>query len=311
MAERIFETPAVAPPLFGLPLGQARRVARRRAQARVEFKLVDSEEKAFTVVRQSPEAGEALPPSRLIKGDIATRPGIDFLPGIYQDADEENAGFLRRFLLISAHLPSSVEENLEFVHELFDPRISNQKWLPWLASWLAMPLLEGWDEEKRREIIQRTPELYRKRGTAEGLKLALRLFADVKAEIHEGEWPYPRLVIGKSSTIGNDTMISPPAFASQSFTVELPARKTEITRERLRTVQALVETEKPAHAHYALVFEETEPSYQAVPFLLVGKTGRLGVDARIDGLEDGPAPQDEGVQPLPGGPPTAAPPHAV
>src|SRR2546421_10045603 len=228
MAERIFETPAVAPPLFGLPLGQARRVARRRAQARVEFKLVDSEEKAFTVVCQSPEAGEALPPSRLIKVDIATRPWIDFLPGIYQDADEENADFLRRFLLISAHLTSSVEENLEFVHELFDPRITHAKWLPWLASWLAMPLLEGWDEEKRREIVQRTPELYRKRGTAEGLKLALRLFADVKAEIHEGEWPYPGLVIGRSSTIGKDTVLSPPVVVSHGVTVVLPAR----TRER-------------------------------------------------------------------------------
>ena len=298
MAERIFETPAIAPPLFGLPLGQARRVARRRAQARVEFKLVDSEEKAFTVVRQSPEAGEALLPSRLIKVDIATRPWIDFLPGIYQDADEENADFLRRFLLISAHLTSSVEENLEFVHELFDPRITNEKWLPWLASWLAMPLLEGWDEEKRREIIQRTPELYRKRGTAEGLKLALWLFADVKAEIHEGEWPYPGLVIGRSSTIGKDTVLSPPVFASQCFTVELPDRKDEISRERLRTVQALVETEKPAHAHYALVFERTEPVFEKVAFLHLGKTGRIGVDARIGGLEDVPATQDEELQKL-------------
>ncbi len=298
MAEQIFETPAIAPPLLGLPLGQARRVARRRAEARVEFKLVDSEEKALTVVRQYPEAGDALPQSRLIKVEIATRPWIDFLPGIYQDADEENADFLRRFLLISAHLTSGVEESLEFVHELFDPRITNQNWLPWLASWLAMPLLEGWDEEKRREIIQRTPELYRKRGTAEGLKLALRLFADIKAEIHEGEWPYPGLVIGKSSTIGKDTVLSPPVFVSQCFTVELPDRKAEISRERLRTVQALVETEKPAHAHYALVFERTEPVYEKVPFLHVGKTGRVGVDARIGGQEDVPATQDEELQKL-------------
>ena len=298
LAEQIFETPAIAPPLLGLPLGQARRVARRRAQARVEFKLVDSEEKALTVVRQYPEAGDALPQSRLIKVEIATRPWIDFLPGIYQDADEENADFLRRFLLISAHLTSGVEENLEFVHELFDPRITNQNWLPWLASWLAMPLLEGWDEEKRRELIQRTSELYRKRGTAEGLKLALRLFADIKAEIHEGEWPYPGLVIGRSSTIGKDTVLSPPVFVSQCFTVELPDRKAEISRERLRTVQALVETEKPAHAHYALVFERTEPVYEKVPFLHVGKTGRVGVDARIGGGEDVPATQDEELQKL-------------
>src|SRR5438132_7621211 len=298
MAEQIFETPALAPPLLGLPLGQARRVAKKRAQAKVEFKLVDSEEKALHVVRQFPEAGDELNDNRVIKVEIATRPWINYLPGIYQDADEENADFLQRFLLISAHLTSGVEENLEFVHELFDPRITNQNWLPWLASWLAMPLLEGWDEEKRREIIQRTPELYRKRGTAEGLKLALRLFADVKAEIHEGEWPYPGLVIGRSSTIGKDTVLSPPVFVSQCFTVELPDRKAEIPRERLRTLHGLAEPETAGQPPYALAFARTEPVYESVPFLHLGKTGRIGVDARIGGLEDVPATQDEELQKL-------------
>ena len=298
MAEQTFETEAIAPPLLGLPLAQARRVARKRAQATLEFKLVDSEAKMFTVVRQFPEPGDELSSSRLIKVEIATRPWIQYLPGIYQDADEENADFLQRFLLISAHLTCGIEESLEFVHELFDPRITNAKWLPWLASWLAMPLLEGWSEEKRREIIQRTPELYRKRGTAEGLKLALRLFAEVKAEIHEGEWPYPGMVIGRSSTIGKDTVLSPPVFVSQCFTVELPDRKDGISRERLRTIQALIETEKPAHAHYALVFEQVEPAYDRVPFLHVGKIGRIGVDARIGGQEDVPPTQDEELQRL-------------
>ncbi len=292
------ELPLIAPPLLGLPIGEARRVARKRAGAKLTVKLVDSEEKQLHVVRQFPEPGDDLDDGRSMKVEIATRPWIQFLPGIYQDADEENADFLQRFLLISAHLISGIEERLEYLHEFFDPRLTPGAFLPWLASWLAMPLLEGWDEEKRREIIQRVPELYRLRGTARGLQLALRLFADVKAEIHEGEWPYPGMVIGRSSTVGKDTVLSPPVFISQCFTVELPDKKAEISRERLRTVQALVETEKPAHAHYALVFQETEQTYEAVPFLHVGKTGRIGVDARIGGAEDVPESQDEELQNL-------------
>ena len=299
MAEQTVDTlPAIAPPLVGMPIGEARRVARKRAGATLTIKLVDSEEKQLHVVRQFPAAGDELDDRRAIKVEIATRPWIQFLPGVYQDADEENADFLQRFLLVSAHLTSGIEERLEYLHEFFDPRLTQAGFLPWLAGWLAMPLLEGWDEEKRREIIQRVPELYRLRGTARGLKLALRLFADVRAEIHEGEWPYPGMVIGRSSTIGKDTVLSPPVFISQCFTVELPDRKAEISRERLRTVQALVETEKPAHAHYALVFQETEITYQEVPFLHVGKTGRIGVDARIGGHEDVPATQDEELQKL-------------
>jgi hypothetical protein len=106
------------------------------------------------------------------------------------------------------------------------------------------------------------------------------------------------MVIGRSSTVGKDTVLSPPVFVSQCFTVELPDRRDGISRERLRTIQALIETEKPAHAHYALVFEQVEPVYDRVPFLQVGKTGCIGVDARIGGHQDVPQTQDEAIQRL-------------
>lgn len=301
MAEAIaIQPPPVAPSLMGLPIGEARRVAKKRSDATLEVKLVESEEAPLHVVRQFPEAGDELNEKRVIKIEIATRPWIQFLPGVYQDADEENVDFLQRFLLISQHLTSGIEERLEFLHEFFDPRKTSEKFLPWLAGWLAMPLLEGWSEDKRREIICRVPELYRLRGTAAGMKLALRLFADVKAEINEGEWPYPGMVIGKSSSIGIDTTLSPPVYISQCFTVKLTDKKDSVSRERLRTVQALVETEKPAHAHYALVFEKAEPRYEAVPFLHFGKAARIGVDARIGGLEDEPETHDEQLKAITG-----------
>ena len=299
MAESKVEAlPLISPPLIGLAIGAAKRLAKKRSGATLDIKMVESEEKALTVVKQFPEAGDELTDRRVVKVEIATRPWIQYLPGIYQDADEENADFLQRFLLISQHLTSGIEERLEFLHEFFDPRLTPEKYLPWLASWLAMTMLEGWDEDKRREIIQRTPELYRLRGTAAGLKLYLRLFADVKAEIIEGEWPYPGMVIGKTSTVGKDTTLSPPVFISQCFTVKLPDKKNEVPRERLRTVHALVEIEKPAHAHYAVVFEETEPTYEDVPFLHVGKAARIGVDSRIGGRQDVPPTLDAELQKL-------------
>jgi phage tail-like protein len=275
-------------------------MAKKRASATLDVRLVESEDKPLHVTRQFPEPGDELNEKRIIRVEIATRPWIQFLPGIYQDADEDNADLLQRCLLIAQHLTSGIEERLEFLHEFFDARKTPEKFLPWLASWVAMPLLEGWSEEKRREIICRTPELYRLRGTAAGMKLALRLFADVKAEISEGEWPYPGMVIGKSSSIGVDTTLSPPVFTSQCFTVKLPDKKDSVSRERLRTVQALVETEKPAHAHYALVFEKSEPKYEQVPFLMLGKTARIGVDARIGGRQDVPPTHDEQLKALGG-----------
>src|SRR5438045_122149 len=156
MAEQTIDMlPRIAPPLLGLPIGEARRVAKKRAGATLEIKLVDSENKQLEVLRQFPEAGDELDERRVIKVEIATRPWIQFLPGVYQDSDEENADFLQRFLLISAHLTSGIEERLEYLHEAFDPRVTHAEFLPWLASWLAMPVLEEWAGDKRRETIHR------------------------------------------------------------------------------------------------------------------------------------------------------------
>src|SRR5260370_40856154 len=97
MAEQTINTPALAPPLLGLPLGEARRVAKKRAQAKVEFKLVDSEAKALTVVRQHPEAGDELNHPRTIKGELASRPAFNYPPGLYQAAHRENDHFRQSF----------------------------------------------------------------------------------------------------------------------------------------------------------------------------------------------------------------------
>src|SRR5258706_14164454 len=113
MAEQTADTlPRIAPPLLGLPIGEARRVARKRAGATLTIKLVDSEEKQLHVVRQVPEAGDELSDRREIQGESAARPWVQFLPGIYQDADEGNADFLQPFLLVLGDPRNGLDEAL-------------------------------------------------------------------------------------------------------------------------------------------------------------------------------------------------------
>jgi len=137
-------------------------------------------------------------------------------------------------------------------------------------------------------VIVRATEMYKKRGTAEGLRLYLKLFAEVDAEVEEFTWPYPGFVVGAHAVIGHQSTIARPVFKTQCFVVKLPYKKSEIPREKLRTVHAVVESEKPAHAHYALEFPEETPAYDVVPFLQFGKHSRVGVDVRIAGKTDVP-----------------------
>ena len=65
-----------------------------------------------------------------------------------------------------------------------------------------------------------------------------------------------------------------------------------------RALSACFEVWARMYAGTDLVFQQAEPEYEAVAFLHVGKTGRIGVDARIGGHEDVPAVQDEELQKL-------------
>lgn len=284
------------PDLRGELLWEARRLARARAGASLEVKVVETRERPRTIVRQTPAPGEPLPPDRTIRVEVTLPSWIRSLPGIFQDTDEENADFLRRFLAIQQHVALQVDEKLETVHSFFDPRETPSDFLPWLASWVALGLHEGWSDQRRREVICRASELYRQRGTAAGLKLSLSLFAEVEAEIEEFTWPYPGMVIGRHSVIGVQSTLARPVFPTQCFVVRLPFDKEQASREKLRTVHAVIEAEKPAHAHYALAFEESVEVFEPVPFLRVGVGGRIGEDARIGGRSDVPE-VDETVAP--------------
>lgn len=286
-----------APDLMGELLWDARRLAKARANARLDVVVVETRDRPRTVVGQEPAPGEPLGDKRIIRVEVAQPSWIRNLPGIFQDTDEEHADFLKRFLSIQQHLALQVDEKLEAIHAFFDPRETPEGFLPWLGSWVAMSLHEGWSVERRREIILRAVELYKLRGTAYGLKLALQLFAEVDTEISEFTWPYPGFVVGKHAVIGHQSTIARPVFVTQCFVVKVPAEKSSVGREKLRTIHAVVETEKPAHAHYALEFLADVERFEVVPFLQMRQHGRVGVDARIGGRSDEPERmEDEGPE---------------
>ena len=106
------------------------------------------------------------------------------LPAIYSN-DAVSRQFLVRFLSLFESFFSETESQIAGLPALFDPNAAPKEFLPWLAGWLALELDENWDEAVQRQIIAKAFEMYGKRGTAEGLREALRLFAGVHAIIQE------------------------------------------------------------------------------------------------------------------------------
>lgn len=157
---------------------------------------------------------------------------LEYLPSIYRE-DE----FVARFLRIFEDIVSPVELTLENVHAYFDPRITPEGFLPWLAAWVDLSLNENWPIEKRRELIRAGVELYRWRGTKRGMKEYLRIYTGVDPEIVEH--------------------FTEKDGGPHRFTVVVRVPDAEALDER--TLRRVINAEKPAHTTYALQVESESP----------------------------------------------------
>jgi phage tail-like protein len=107
-----------------------------------------------------------------------------YLPAIYQNHGKCD-DFLPRLLSLFQSFFSAIEAEIGAFPALFDSFAVRADFLPWLAGCLGLDLDQNWSLEKQREIIAKIFEYYGKRGTAEGLREALLLFAGVNAKIDE------------------------------------------------------------------------------------------------------------------------------
>jgi phage tail-like protein len=129
---------------------------------------------------------------------------LNYLPAHFQ----ENP-FLGRFLLpFEAHL-DELSSILDHIARYFDPYLTDADFLPWLGTWVALVLDPEWEEGKRRELIARAVELYKRRGTVAGLKEYLKIYTGLEPEIREWCWP-GGMQIGVASMIGGLTCSNAP-----------------------------------------------------------------------------------------------------
>ena len=110
-----------------------------------------------------------------------------YLPQLYRETkfgDEAEAvlapgqpatpsDFLERFLDNMEGVLTPLEDRIASAYLLTDPRTTPAEALEWLGGWIGVSFDPAFPKERRRQLIASAPELYRKRGTLEGLMLAL------------------------------------------------------------------------------------------------------------------------------------------
>lgn len=233
---------------------------------------------------------------------------IKYLPAVYR-ADPNAGDFLDRFLSIFDTLRGKTNGTITDIARYFDPSATPANmpgkgandFLAWLAEWLGMTLKNGWPVTKRRALLKNAHRLYALRGTPEGLRLYIKLYAGVEPRILEsfrlrrwlsvdnstlgnnsivsGESPMNRLQIGTNSIIGGFQLIDygDPKLDlfnkyAYQFLVVVP-RWPGASDADQQSLEQIIEMAKPAH---------TVGQFQwAEPRLRIGLQALIGVDTVI------------------------------
>jgi phage tail-like protein len=155
------------------------------------------------------------------------------LPSLYQDGD-----FGMRFVGALEELLDPIVAVLDALPAHFDPNLAPPDILSLLAAWLGVDLDETQNIKHQREMVRRSAELARRRGTVRGLELALKLhFPEVPMRVEDNGG-----VIWHSKP-------APARNATASFVVYCDVPVEENVQA---AIARCIEQYKPVHSTYRL-----------------------------------------------------------
>lgn len=141
-----------------------------------------------------------------------------------------------------------------------DDRRAPAEFVPWLARWVAVSLRDEWDDETRRRVVAEAMQLYRLRGTKEGLRRMIGVYVGLPESV----------AILEFTAVAHFFQVE----------VQVPSRDPKALARYDRSIRAIIDQEKPAHTFYGLRF--AVPSMQIVHHPTPERPGlRLGVNTLL------------------------------
>jgi len=166
---------------------------------------------------------------------------LEFLPPVFMKDP-----LMGQFLRIFEDILNPIENTVGNLALYFDPLLTPEPILPWLASWVDITLNPSWPLEQRRELVSKAAELYRWRGTRRGLTEYLRIYTGRRPEILEY---IPGMILDEKTQLGVNTVLG-SSGTGHHFTVILEVDEKE--KIDMQVVRNIIESQKPAHTSYTL-----------------------------------------------------------
>ena len=231
---------------------------------------------------------------------------LRYLPAVYQQ-DPVSHEFLERFLSMFETIFSGLEATIDRIPEVFDPDLTPDEFLEWLAQWLDLGIEEDWPPRVKRRLIQSAARLYQRKGTPGGLAEFIEVVTETRPIIREsfeterpfilGDGAYlgldsrvfrrpaadlrrdQRTVLGCSSILGTSQIrantrvaVDPFRSAAHRFTLLLDLSRKQFQRYQ-RGLHRIIRENSPAHVGYDI---------RLLSGAGLGPDAVLGVNVRVE-----------------------------
>jgi phage tail-like protein len=124
---------------------------------------------------------------------------------------------------------------LDNLDAYLDPHLTPGDFLEWLARWVGVAVDENWPLERRRDLVARAAELYRRRGTIQALREQVALYTGSVPEIEDSGGTASSPVPGGAVPGSPQPRLRVRVVVTDPSTVDL------------RRLEAMVCEAKPAH----------------------------------------------------------------
>ena len=115
--------------------------------------------------------------------DLAVKANAEylrFLPELYSYDD-----FINRFLMLFESFWKPINQQISMGDCYYDPNLTPDSFLKWLASWVGMRIDDTFPEERIRDLIKNAIPFSRSRGTSDSLRFFLEMYSGGRVEVSE------------------------------------------------------------------------------------------------------------------------------
>ena len=190
---------------------------------------------------------------------------VSYLPSLY---DRSNVGdtFLDRYLALFQSLYDDLGRTIDEIPVQLDPDTADEQALGWLASWLGIRNIKIWSAEQLRYLIAHASEMYRKRGTKEGLCDFI--------ELYTGERPFvvEQHKIENFADNEQQYILLRNLYGSDPYMSTILIRASCLpTKKEFLDLQRIIEDIKPAWMAFRMITMH--------PYILLDNYSYLGVNS--------------------------------